>query len=101
MITNIGYKSYIVFAVTNFCTIPVVHFFFPETSKLPLEAVDLLFADRDGQRPSIRSVLKDSTNPVFMENIKKELAERAEASVINEGIINASKQEKMEVESVV
>ncbi|QGA18550.1 hypothetical protein EYB26_006235 [Talaromyces marneffei] len=101
MITNIGYKSYIVFAVINFVTIPVVYFCFPETSKLPLEAVDLLFANRDGQRPGIWRVVKDSTDPAFMENIKKELAERAEARTINEKIVDAAKQEKaVELENV-
>src|ERR1700744_3914925 len=39
MITNIGYKSYIVFAVINFATVPFVYFCFPETSKMPLEAI--------------------------------------------------------------
>ena len=101
MITNIGYKSYVVFAVINFVTIPFVYFCFPETSKLPLEAVDLLFADRDGQRPSIWRVVKDSTDAVFMENIKKELAERAEARAMNEGIVDAAKQETaVELENV-
>lgn len=37
MITSIGYKSYIVFAVINFVTVPVVWFCYPETSRLPLE----------------------------------------------------------------
>lgn len=100
MITNIGYKSYIVFAVINFVTVPLVYFCFPETSKLPLEAVDLLFADRDGQRPSIWRVVKDSKDPAFMENIKKELAERAEARAMNEQIVDAAKQERaVEVEN--
>lgn len=32
LITNIKYKSYIVFAVLNFATIPIVYFTFPEVS---------------------------------------------------------------------
>lgn len=101
MITNIGYKSYIVFAVINFVTIPLVYFCFPETSKLPLEAVDLLFADRDGHRPSIWRVVKDSTDQAFMENIKKELVERAETRALNENIVDAAKQEKaVELEDI-
>lgn len=77
LITNIGYKSYIVFAVINFATIPVVYFFYPETSQLPLEAVDLLFADRDGQRPSIFRVVRDSRNKEFMAGVHAQLQERA------------------------
>lgn len=77
MITNIGYKSYIVFAVINFVTVPIVYLTFPETSRLPLEAVDLLFADRDGKRPSIFRVVRDSRNKAFMADIDRILEERA------------------------
>ncbi|KAK4570084.1 hypothetical protein LTR86_003054 [Recurvomyces mirabilis] len=80
MITNIGYKSYIVFAVINFVTVPVVYFFYPETARLPLEAVDLLFADRNGQRPSIFQVVRDSKDPVFMAEVNATLEERARSS---------------------
>jgi sugar porter (SP) family MFS transporter len=100
MITNIGYKSYIVFAVINFFTIPIVYFCFPETSKLPLEAVDLLFANRDGKRPSILRVVKDSTNKEFMDNLTKELAERADQRAENEGIVNSAKGKTVELENV-
>lgn len=77
MITNIQYKSYIVFAIFNFVTIPIVYFTYPETCGLPLEAVDLLFADRDGKRPSIFRVVKDSRKKEFMAGIQATLQERA------------------------
>jgi len=82
MIQNIGYKSYIIFGIFNFVTVPIVYFFYPETCGLPLEAVDLLFADRDGKRPSIFRVVKDSTNKEFMEEVKRTLQERANALTI-------------------
>jgi len=77
MITNIGYQSYIVFAVINFVTVPFVYFFYPETSRMPLEAVDLLFADREGKRPSIFRVVRDSKNKAFIAEIDATLQERA------------------------
>ena len=77
MITNIGYKSYIVFAVINFITVPFVYFFYPETLKIPLEAVDLFFANRDGNRPSIFKVVRDSTDTEYKANIERTLQERA------------------------
>jgi hypothetical protein len=104
MITNIGYKSYIVFAVFNFVTVPIVYFTYPvsvlktasafrqlcgwfqgmrtdnvgqETCGLPLEAVDLLFADRDGKRPSIFRVARESRNKEYLASIKLTLQERA------------------------
>ncbi|KFY25440.1 hypothetical protein V491_01738 [Pseudogymnoascus sp. VKM F-3775] len=48
-VTPIGFSSiknryYIVFAVTNFCILPLVFFFFPETSGRTLEEIDEVFA---------------------------------------------------------
>lgn len=42
-ISSIGYRTYIYFAVFNACFIPVIYFFYPETARLSLEQVDLLF----------------------------------------------------------
>lgn len=43
-IENIGWRTYIIFAVLNACFVPVIFFFFPETKGLELEAVDALFS---------------------------------------------------------
>ena len=43
-ITNIGWKTYIIFAVLNALWVPIIYIFFPETKGLQLEAVDRLFA---------------------------------------------------------
>ncbi|OWZ61131.1 hypothetical protein AYX14_06409 [Cryptococcus neoformans] len=42
-ISSIGYKTYIYFCVFNACFIPLIYFFYPETAKLSLEQIDLLF----------------------------------------------------------
>lgn len=42
-IQNIGYKTYIIFAIFNLVAAFIVYCFYPETSNLTLEAVDLLF----------------------------------------------------------
>lgn len=91
MITNIGYKSYIVFAIINFLTIPCVYFCYPETCRMPLEAVDLLFADRDGKRPSIFQVVRDSVNKEFIAEIETTLQERARARADNVEILKEGK----------
>lgn len=44
-IANIGWKTYIMFAVFNLCFVPIVYFLFPETSGFGLETVDLCFMD--------------------------------------------------------
>ena len=45
-ITNIGWRTYIIFGVFNVAFIPVIYFFYPETKGLSLEAVDELFMGR-------------------------------------------------------
>lgn len=40
---NIGWRTYIIFAATNFAIIPLVYFLYPETAFRSLEEVDVLF----------------------------------------------------------
>lgn len=89
LITNIGYKSYIVFAVLNLAAIPVVYFFFPETNQLPLEAVDFLFS-RDGQTRNLLQAVGESTDknvqgavqPGLCNGVEELAAMETKASVI-------------------
>ncbi|KAL4866527.1 hypothetical protein BDV12DRAFT_132748 [Aspergillus spectabilis] len=41
--SNIGYQTYIIFAVINAFIFPVVYFFFPETRRRSLEEMDMIF----------------------------------------------------------
>ncbi|KAK5165564.1 uncharacterized protein LTR77_009093 [Saxophila tyrrhenica] len=41
---NIGYKTYIIFAIFNFLFVPVLYFFLVETKKRSLEELDVVFA---------------------------------------------------------
>ncbi|KAH8594481.1 hypothetical protein B0O99DRAFT_595415 [Bisporella sp. PMI_857] len=67
-ITNTGYKSYIVFPAIKFVTVSAIFFCCPETSRISLEAVHLLFADRDGKRASLLfRLLVIKKNKQFME----------------------------------
>lgn len=43
-INNIGWKTYIIFAVLNAAWVPIIYLFFPETKGLELEDVDRLFS---------------------------------------------------------
>ncbi|KAF2110813.1 hypothetical protein BDV96DRAFT_191181 [Lophiotrema nucula] len=40
---NITWKTYIIFACTNFAIVPLIYFFYPETAYRSLEEVDVLF----------------------------------------------------------
>lgn len=43
-IDNIGWRTYIIFAVLNAFWVPIIFIFFPETKGMQLEDVDRLFA---------------------------------------------------------
>ncbi|KAI3391449.1 hypothetical protein diail_7338 [Diaporthe ilicicola] len=44
MITNIGWGTYLFFAVVNACFLPIIWFFYPETARRSLEEIDIIFA---------------------------------------------------------
>jgi MFS family permease len=44
IINRIQWKAYLIFMITNFLFIPVIYFFYPETSNLRLEDIDLIFS---------------------------------------------------------
>ena len=44
MITNIGWGTYLFFAVVNACFLPLIYFTYPETAKRSLEEIDIIFA---------------------------------------------------------
>ncbi|KAJ4326195.1 hypothetical protein N0V94_000141 [Neodidymelliopsis sp. IMI 364377] len=46
-ISNIGWKTYIIFAVLNATWVPIIYLFFPETKGLELEDVDRLFSGEE------------------------------------------------------
>ncbi|KUI54464.1 Sugar transporter STL1 [Cytospora mali] len=44
MITNIGWGTYLFFAVVNASFLPIIWFFYPETANRSLEEIDIIFA---------------------------------------------------------
>ncbi|KAM0198546.1 hypothetical protein ACHAPI_004073 [Fusarium lateritium] len=70
-IENIGWRTYIIFAVLNALWVPLIFLFFPETKGLELEDVDHLFGGED----IIRTVdEKTDTAVVMMESVDKSAA---------------------------
>jgi hypothetical protein len=56
-VTKIGWKYYIVFACVCLVSIPIVYFYFPETSGKSLEEIDMIFSSGSLHHPgSLRSM---------------------------------------------
>ncbi|PIB00072.1 Sugar transporter STL1 [Cercospora beticola] len=49
LINRIDWATYIIFTITNAAFVPIVYFFYPETSKISLEDIDKLFLPEDMQ----------------------------------------------------
>jgi hypothetical protein len=65
--TNIGYRTWIIFAATNFAIIPLVYFFYPETAFRSLEEVDVIFAlaDEEPGNPWLNVVKISQNEPLW------------------------------------
>ncbi|KAH4178021.1 hypothetical protein HBI26_080170 [Parastagonospora nodorum] len=64
---NIGYRTWIIFAVTNFAIVPLVYFFYPETAFRSLEEVDVIFvlADEAPGNPWLNAVRISLDEPLW------------------------------------
>ncbi|KIW14475.1 hypothetical protein PV08_07259 [Exophiala spinifera] len=51
---NIGWRTYIIFAIFNFAAVPVFYLFFPETRGRSLEEVDLIFRQSKNLRHAVQ-----------------------------------------------
>lgn len=49
LINRLSWRTYIIFMAANFAFVPVIYFFFPETSNFSLEEVDQFFTS--GENP--------------------------------------------------
>lgn len=70
-IENIGWRTYIIFAVLNALWVPLIFLFFPETKGLELEDVDHLFGGEDIVRAVDEKV---GAAVVMMESVDKSAA---------------------------
>ncbi|TLD35702.1 general substrate transporter [Venturia nashicola] len=47
LLARLDWKTYLIFMATNFSFVPIVYFFYPETSNISLEQIDKLFIDAE------------------------------------------------------
>ncbi|KAF9045772.1 general substrate transporter [Hymenopellis radicata] len=45
ILNRLQWKAYLIFVATNALFVPIIYFFYPETTRLTLEEIDLLFVD--------------------------------------------------------
>jgi len=67
-IANIGWRTYLIFAVLNATWVPIIYLFFPETKGLELEDVDRLFEGQGGASDVMRG--KDQVDGFHVEVVK-------------------------------
>jgi hypothetical protein len=70
-IQNIGWKTYIIFAVFNWVSIVIAWLFFPETAGRTLESVDFLFAGAGSMREVVKRSLVKDANAFEVTDIEK------------------------------
>lgn len=68
-INNIGWRTYIIFAVLNALWVPIIYVFFPETKGLELEDVDKLFSGESTVQELRRE--KGALDAEMVENVPK------------------------------
>ncbi|EAW24588.1 sugar porter family MFS transporter [Aspergillus fischeri NRRL 181] len=70
-IENIGWKYYLVFAITNFAFCPICWLFYVETSGLSLEEVDRLFEIKyhGGRNMTYRDAARKAKEVIHVENV--------------------------------
>lgn len=68
-VENIGWKYYLIYAITNFAFVPFIYYFYVETSGLTLEQIDELFEQKFFKGDPKSPVSEDS--PVFEDSLSR------------------------------
>lgn len=59
MIDRIGWGTYLFFGAMNACFLPIIYFFYPETSMRSLEEIDFIFAKGHTEKMSYVRAAKE------------------------------------------
>ncbi|KXH54058.1 hypothetical protein CSAL01_01964 [Colletotrichum salicis] len=81
IINRLQWKAYLIFVITNFLFVPIIYFFYPETSNFRLEDIDEFFTS--------------GGNPV---KVAKEMSKAMRAGNDAEKLSSVSEKEKVEIE---
>ncbi|KAI0526266.1 general substrate transporter [Xylaria bambusicola] len=107
LVTNIGWGTFLFFAILNATFIPVIYFFYPETARRSLEEIDIIFAKGNVEKISYIKAAKDlpllTDEEVEQEALKYGLLDTAARGAISGAIrdpekVDAEMIEKKSVE---
>lgn len=95
LVTNIGWGTFLFFAVLNVTFIPVIYFFYPETARRSLEEIDIIFAKGHVEKMSYIRAARElpllSDEEVEQEALRYGLIDTAARGVANAAIHNKEK----------
>lgn len=98
-IHNIGYKTYIIFAIFNFVNAYIVWAFYPETAGLTLESVDDLFRRDDSETPAGTHKSRLQWSVVSKAAATVERVKKDRAAGVEGGVQSGLAREKNSVDS--
>ncbi|KAI8948786.1 general substrate transporter [Xylaria longipes] len=100
LVTNIGWGTFLFFAVLNATFFPVIYFFYPETARRSLEEIDIIFAKGNVEKISYVKAAKElpllTDEEVEQEALRYGLIDTA-ARVANTAIHKNEKVQEVEV----
>jgi hypothetical protein len=85
LVANIGWGTFLFFAILNATFLPVIYFFYPETARRSLEEIDIIFAKGNVEKISYVKAAKElpllSDEEVEQEALKYGLIDTAARGV--------------------
>ncbi|KAL6354462.1 hypothetical protein LRP88_11798 [Fusarium phalaenopsidis] len=84
IINRLKWKAYLIFMATNLVFIPIIYFFYPETSNLALEEVDYIFARGENAVEIAREMQKELAREGRLD-VERSLGGKTESSAFVDG----------------
>ncbi|KAF5365193.1 hypothetical protein D9758_005320 [Tetrapyrgos nigripes] len=84
ILNRLQWKAYLIFVATNALFVPVVYFLYPETSRLSLEEIDLLFLKSDPVKASLDRSWMERRHDLESKIVEKEKGSEERFEVVDQ-----------------
>ncbi|KAM5343601.1 hypothetical protein ACJ41O_012138 [Fusarium nematophilum] len=91
IINRLKWKAYLIFMATNLVFIPIIYFFYPETSNLALEEVDYIFARGGNPVVVAREMQKELASEGRLD-VERRLPDEATSKAMLDGTVEKKEQ---------